>query len=86
MSNIKLKTVYKKINNLDNMEWKKLSIEEPKDNERVLVWDSKFNECAIRIFNKHYNCWDTEYGDDYVHDCELSSYEFWMNLPEEPKL
>jgi hypothetical protein len=66
------------------MEWKKLSIEEPKDHERVLVWDSEFNECAIRVFNKHYNCWDDEDADDY--DCELSSYEFWMNLPEEPKL
>ena len=75
---------YKKINNLDNMEWKKVSIKEPKDGERVLVWDSEFNECAIRVFNKHYNCWDTEDGDDYV--CELSSYEFWMRLPEEPKL
>jgi hypothetical protein len=48
------------------------------------VWDSEFNECAIRVFNKHYNCWDDEDADDY--DCELSSYEFWMNLPEEPKL
>jgi len=76
--------MYKKINNLDNMEWKKLSIEEPKDNERVLVWDSGLKECTIRVFNKHYNCWDTEDGDDY--DCELSSYEFWMRLPEEPKL
>lgn len=75
---------YKKINKLDNMEWKKLSIEEPKDNERVLVWDSKYKECTIRVFNKEYNCWDTEDGDDYF--CELSGYEFWMRLPEEPKL
>lgn len=66
------------------MEWKKITIEEPKDNERVLVWDTEFNECTIRVFNKHYNCWDIEDGDDY--DCELSSYEFWMRLPEEPKL
>lgn len=66
------------------MEWKKLSIEEPKDHERVLVWDTEFNECTIRVFNKSYNCWDTEDGDDY--DCGLSSYEFWMKLPEEPEL
>lgn len=66
------------------MEWKKLSIEEPKDNERVLVWDSEFKECTIRVFNKSYNCWDTEDGDDY--DADLGSYEFWMKLPENPEL
>jgi hypothetical protein len=66
------------------MEWKKLSIEEPKDHERVLVWNSFINKCTIRVFNKSYNCWDDEDADDY--DCELSSYEFWMKLPEEPKL
>ena len=66
------------------MEWKKLSIEEPKNGERVLVWDSEVKECTIKVFNKHYNCWDTEDGDDYF--CELSGYEFWMRLPEEPKL
>lgn len=75
---------YKKINKLDNMEWKKISIEEPKNNESVLVWDSFVKECTIKVFNKFDNCWYTEDGDDYV--CELSGYEFWMRLPEEPKL
>ncbi len=66
------------------MEWKKVSIEEPKDGERVLVWDSEFNECTIKVFNKIHNCWDSEDGDEYV--CDLDRYEFWMRLPEEPKL
>ncbi len=75
---------YKKINKLDNMEWKKLSIEEPKDNERVLVWDYNFKESTIRVFNKEHNSSDTEDGDEY--DSDLEKYEFWMKLPEEPKL
>jgi hypothetical protein len=74
------------------MEWKKITIEEPKDGERVLVWNSRFNsrfnpgfnERAIRVFNKEHNCWDTEDGDYF--DCYLDKYDFWMSLPEKPEL
>lgn len=64
------------------MNWKNIKEETPKDGQRVLVWNTKYNEVTIQVWNKLLKCWDTEDGDDYDWDMEICPY--WMELPEEP--
>ena len=65
------------------MEWKNIKETEPKDGQRVLVWNELLDQANIQTWNENYQCWDTEDGDDYEHDIDDCPY--WMELPEEPK-
>lgn len=58
--------------------WRNINEVQPNDGERVLV-SGKY-EVTIRTFNKTYNCWDDESGDDY--DCDLDEFNWWLPLPE----
>jgi hypothetical protein len=35
---------------------------------------------AAKVYNTHYNCWDTEDGDDYERG--LRDNDVWMRLPK----
>ena len=66
------------------MEWKNIKEIEPKDDQRVLTWNTLWNEVRIQTWNENYQCWDTNDGDDYEFDMDVCLY--WMELPEEPKM
>ena len=54
----------------------------PNDSERVLVWNKKFKQWNFQVYNDHYNCWDTEDGDDYDGDVKFD--DIWCK-PEKPE-
>ena len=56
-----------------------LAEQEPKQDERVMVWHEKFKEWHPQCFNKHCECWDTEDGDDY--DFDLDKNDRWFRPP-----
>lgn len=45
-----------------------LSEQEPKQDQRVMVWKEKWKGWYPQVFNKECDCWDTEDGDDYERD------------------
>ncbi len=47
-----------------------------------LVWDTKFKEVRILVFNHDHECWDDEDGDDY--ECDIERCSHWMPLPQGP--
>lgn len=59
-----------------------LTVKEPKQDERVMVWSEKFHEYRPQVFNKTCECWDTEDGDDYM--CDLNPSDIWFSLPPSP--
>lgn len=64
--------------------WNNIKETQPEDGQRVLTWHNKcFNEARIQVYNKLYQCWDSEDGDDY--ECELDDAPYWMPLPENPE-
>jgi len=75
-----------------NSNWLDITKEQPKDGERVLVWDNYYGEHEIMTYNEDLKCWDDEYGDEF--EVELDAVlpqepdtlrvKFWMHLPEEP--
>jgi len=74
----------------DNMDWISVKERMPNDGERVLVWNNKQGEPTLQVYNKDYECWDTEDGDDF--DFQVGAVcgngekivEYWMPLPEKP--
>lgn len=56
-----------------------LAEQEPEPDERVMVWNGNYNEWDPQVFNKEYECWDTEDGDDY--DFDLNENDRWFRLP-----
>lgn len=57
-----------------------LAEKEPEPDERVMVMCKCWSEWHPQVFNKEYNCWDTEDGDDY--DFDLDETDRWFRLPE----
>lgn len=57
-----------------------LAEKEPEPDERVMVRCNAWSEWHPQVFNKEYNCWDTEDGDDY--DFDLDETDRWFRLPE----
>jgi len=41
-------------------------------------------EVMILQFNHEHECWDGDDGDDYC--CDIEEVEYWMPLPEPPKI
>lgn len=56
-----------------------LAEQEPRQDERVMVWNEKFKEWHPQWFNKEYKCWDTEDGDDF--DFDLNENDRWFRPP-----
>lgn len=69
-------------------DWIDIDEKHPEDGQRVLVWNSKYNDSSIQVFNEEYQCWDTEDGDDFeyaidevnnvTHDLNI---RYWHPLP-----
>lgn len=57
-----------------------LAEQEPRQDERVMVWNEKFKEWDPQVFNKECECWDQEDGDDYERD--LQPTDHWFRLPK----
>ena len=57
-----------------------LAEQEPKQYERVMVWNEKFKQWIPQVFNKDYECWDEEDGDDYSRKIQLT--DRWFRLPK----
>lgn len=57
-----------------------LAEQEPKQYERVMVWHEKFKQWIPQVFNKDYECWDEEYGDDDSRKIQLT--DRWFRLPK----
>ena len=55
-----------------------LAEHEPEEFERVMVCRSGRKEWNPQVYNKHYECWDTEDGDDY--GCDLNIEDKWFSL------
>ena len=66
----------------DQNGWMDITKKQPADGERVLTWNNESNEPRIQVFNKLYQCWDTEDGDDFEY--ELDEATHWQSLPGEP--
>lgn len=60
--------------------WRQMEIEPPRDDGPYLVCNSYGMQIAT--WNGENNCWDDEYGDDYIGDWDKFGY--WMELPESP--
>ena len=56
-----------------------LKDKEPEQYERVMVWNDRFGQWDLQCYNKDYDCWDTEDGDDY--DRDLNPQDIWFSLP-----
>ena len=54
----------------------------PTDGEKVAVWNESRKEWEMLCFNKHYDCWDDEDGDDYNRD--IKPGDAWFSLPAAP--
>lgn len=52
----------------------------PAQDEYVMVKRYREGYWAPKVYNAHYNCWDTEDGDDY--DCDVDENDIWMRLPK----
>lgn len=52
----------------------------PAQDEYVMVKRYREGYWAAKVYNAHYNCWDTEDGDDY--DCDIDENDIWMRLPK----
>lgn len=61
----------------------RLSEQEPNQDERVMVWKEKWKDWCPQCFNKEYDCWDTEDGDDY--ECDLNPDDLWFRMPKKPE-
>lgn len=59
-----------------------LAEQEPRQDERVMVWDNRLKQWSPQYYNKECNCWDTEDGDDY--DRDLKDEDVWFRLPANP--
>lgn len=57
-----------------------LAEQEPRQDERVMVFNEKFKEWHPQVFNKECDCWDWEDGDDYARD--LQPTDRWFRLPK----
>lgn len=67
------------------MDWKDITVEQPRNEERVLTWNKRFEEARIQVFNKLCECWDEEDGDDYEYDLDTNIIQYWMPLPTKPE-
>ena len=62
------------------MLWKDIQKEEPKDKERVLIWDKHTGEMNIAVWYEEENSsWEFEVGVG-----EHRTFTHWMLLPEPP--
>lgn len=52
----------------------------PDQDEYVIVKRYWVDHWTPKVYNAHYNCWDTEDGDDY--DCDVDENDIWMRLPK----
>ena len=68
------------------MDWKDITVEQPRDNECVLTWNKRHNTARIQVFNQICGCWDTEDGDDYEYDLDTDIVQYWMHLPAKPEV
>jgi hypothetical protein len=59
-----------------------LAEQEPRQDERVMVWDNRLKQWDPQYYNKECDCWDTADGDDYERD--LNPQDFWLRLPLKP--
>lgn len=64
------------------MNWIKTIEEVPQNEEKVLTCYYGFYK--LLTWNSQYGCWDDEKGDDYF--CDREQVEYWMRLPEMPKI
>lgn len=62
------------------MNWKDITVEQPRDNERVLTWNKRFNEARIQVYNEFHKCWDTEDGDDYEYSFDTTIIQHWARI------
>lgn len=68
------------------MEWISVKEKMPENDQRVLVWDTKFREQRILVCNHEYGCWDTEDGDDIECKFDPQRITHWCPLPESPNI
>ena len=57
----------------------RISEKTPEQDEYVMVKRYCANYWVPKVYNAHYNCWDTEDGDDY--DSDVDENDIWMRLP-----
>ncbi len=65
-----------------NIDLYRLEDKEPEQDERVMVWDEHLKQWSPQCYNKEYDCWDTEDGDDYAR--EFNPQDIWFSLPSNP--
>lgn len=76
---------------MSNEQWINIKDAQPEDGQRVLTWNNKFCEERIQVFNKEYQCWDTEDADDFEYALgeALNNgkliIEHWQPLPGKPE-
>lgn len=51
----------------------------PKQDEFVMIRRCGKGYWTPKVYNAHYNCWDTADGDDY--DCDVDENDVWLRLP-----
>lgn len=51
----------------------------PEQDEFVMVIRHRKGYWEPKVYNAHYNCWDTADGDDY--DCDVDENDVWLRLP-----
>ena len=51
----------------------------PNQDEFVMVIRHGDGYWTPKVYNAHYNCWDTADGDDY--DCDVDEKDVWLRLP-----
>lgn len=76
---------------MSNEQWINIKDQHPEDGQRVLTWNNKFCEERIQVFNKEYQCWDTEDADDFEFELGTTLHggqlviEYWQPLPGKPE-
>jgi hypothetical protein len=72
------------------MNWISVNDRFPEDGQRVIVWNNKYGEVTLQVYNKEYQCWDSENGviAEFGLDEECGNgvriIEHWMLLPTKP--
>lgn len=51
----------------------------PEQDEFVMIRRHGEGYWTPKVYNAHYNCWDTADGDDY--DCDVDENDIWLRLP-----
>lgn len=63
------------------MNWK--SIKEygyPEKTTRCVVWNNDFMQAQFLVYNKEYQVWDDDEGDDYYDDLNTDIYPAYIEI------